>query len=190
MTLALNDPRGTLGTDTGGKLATLHVMERNGGLDPDVGYWAATDDPTGSLHPLYYTFRVGDEWINATTLPMLYAAYPLFEVGGDRAVLLLPMLGGAPVRAGGASSRPSPGGAETGWAAFWIIGLLTPVAIYALDFWEHSLGLGLMLWGYICFQDVAEGRAAGSDRSSAGCSSVPRRRCGPKPSSTSRWRGS
>ena len=38
--LALNDPRGTLGTDTGGKLATLHVMDRGGELDPDVGYWA------------------------------------------------------------------------------------------------------------------------------------------------------
>ena len=41
LSFALNDPRGTLGTDTGGKLATLHMMERNGGLDPDIGYWAA-----------------------------------------------------------------------------------------------------------------------------------------------------
>jgi hypothetical protein len=29
------------------------------------------------------------------------------------------------------------------------MGLLSPVAIYALDFWEHSLGLGLMLWGVV-----------------------------------------
>ena len=27
------------------------------------------------------------------------------------------------------------------------MGLLSPVAIYALDFWEHSIGLALMLWG-------------------------------------------
>ena len=28
-------------------------------------------------------------------------------------------------------------------------GSLSPVAIYALDFWEHSLGLALMLWGVV-----------------------------------------
>ena len=44
---ALNDPRGTLGTDTGGKLATLQMMQRHGGLDPDIGYWAEQADPTG-----------------------------------------------------------------------------------------------------------------------------------------------
>ena len=27
--------------------------------------------------------------------------------------------------------------------------MLSPVAIYALDFWEHSLGLALMLWGVV-----------------------------------------
>jgi hypothetical protein len=35
-----NDPHGSLGTDTGGKTATLVTMNRNGNLDPDVGYWA------------------------------------------------------------------------------------------------------------------------------------------------------
>ena len=51
------------------------------------------EDPTGVLHPLHYTYRMGDKWVNVTTVPMLYAAYPLYLVGGDRAVLLLPMLG-------------------------------------------------------------------------------------------------
>ena len=45
LSFALNDPRGTLGTDTGGKLATLHMMEQRGSLDPDVGYWAAALRP-------------------------------------------------------------------------------------------------------------------------------------------------
>ncbi len=81
MSLAFNDARGTLGTDTGGKLATLHMMERNGGLDPDLGYWAQSRDPQGVLQPLHYTYRVGDKWVNVTTLPMLYAAYPLYLVG-------------------------------------------------------------------------------------------------------------
>ena len=158
LTLVLNDPRGTLGTDTGGKLATMHVMEHNGGLDPDVGYWAAAADPKGELHPLFYTFQVDGKWVNATTLPMLYAAYPLFLVGGDRAVLLLPMLG-ALLCALAARALARRLGARTGWAAFWVVGLATPVAIYALDFWEHALGLGLMLSGFVAFYDVAERRA-------------------------------
>jgi hypothetical protein len=166
ITLAFNDPRGTLGTDTGGKLATLHVMEDKGSLLPEVGYWAAPADPEGDLHPLFYSFEVDGKWVNATTLPMLYAAYPLYVVGGDRAVLLLPMIG-AVLCALAAQALARRLGARTGWAAFWIMGLATPVAIYALDFWEHSLGLGLMLWGFVCFYDVAE-RDAGWRRAVLG----------------------
>lgn len=158
LSFALNDPRGTLGTDTGGKLATLHMMERNGGLDPDIGYWAAGADPTGALHPLHYTYRMGDKWVNVTTVPMLYAAYPLYLVGGDRAVLLLPMLG-ALVCALAARALARRTGGGDGWAAFWIIGLGSPVAIYALDFWEHTIGLGLMLWGVVLLLDVLDRRA-------------------------------
>ena len=146
LSVALNDPRGTLGTDTGGKLATLRVMEQRGTLDPDVGYWAEASDPKGVLHPLYYTYRVGDGWVNVTTLPMLYAAYPLYLAGGNRAILLLPMLG-ALLAALAARSLARRLGARSGWPAFWVIGLASPLAIYALDFWEHALGLGLMLWG-------------------------------------------
>jgi hypothetical protein len=147
-TLVLNDPRGTLGTDTGGKLATLHVMDRNGSLVPEIGYWAAPADPKGDIHPIFYTFKVDGKWVNVTTLPMVYAAYPLFELGGDRAVLLLPMLGSI-LCALAARALVRRLGRGSGWSAFWVMGLLSPVAIYALDFWEHSLGLGLMLWGVV-----------------------------------------
>ena len=158
LSFALNDPRGTLGTDTGGKLATLRTMERHGGLDPDIGYWAEREDPAGVLHPLYYTYRVGRNWVNVTTLPMLYAAYPLYRIGGDRAVLLLPMLG-AVFSAFAARALARRLGGGTGWTAFWAIGLASPVAIYALDFWEHSVGLAFMLWGVVFVLDVIDGRA-------------------------------
>jgi hypothetical protein len=158
LSFALNDPRGTLGTDTGGKLATLHMMERNGGLDPDVGYWAERFDPRGELLPLHYTSRIGDKWVNVTTLPMLDAAYPLYLIGGARAVLALPML--AAVLCALAARALARGlGAGDGWSTFWVVGLATPVAIYALDFWEHTAGLALMLWGTVLFVDVARRRA-------------------------------
>jgi hypothetical protein len=158
-TLALNDPRGTLGTDTGGKLATLHVMDRTDTLVPEVGYWASSSDPKGDLHPLFYTFKVDGKWVNVTTLPMVYAAYPLYELGGDRAVLVLPMLG-ALFCALAARSLARLLGGGSGWSAFWVIGLASPVAIYALDFWEHTLGLAFMLWGAVWLVRMLEPRAS------------------------------
>jgi hypothetical protein len=153
----LNDPRAALGSDSAGKLATLRVMDHTGSLDIDVGYWAASADPRGTLHPLYYTSRIGGQWVQVTTLPQLIAAYPLYRLGGPRAVLVLPMLGALfTALAARALARRLGGG--TGWVAFWAIGLATPVAIYALDVWEHSLGLGLMAWGAVLLLDVAAGR--------------------------------
>jgi len=158
-TFALNDPRGTLGTDTGSKLATLHTMDSDGSLVPEVGYWAAPADPNGDVHPLFYTFKVDGKWVNVTTLPMVYAAYPLYELGGDRAVLLLPMLGSL-LCALAARALARRLGRGSGWSAFWVMGLLSPVAIYALDFWEHSLGLALMLWGVVWLLRVLDDERA------------------------------
>ena len=153
----LNDPRGTLGTDSGGKLATLAAMEQSGRAAPDVGYWAAAADPRGVLHPLYYTEHVGDHWVNVTTLPMLYAGWPLYRIGGVRALLLFPMLGGVLCALAACRLARLLGG--DGMAAFWAIGLATPVAVYALDFWEHTLGLACMLFGVAMLVEVGRGSA-------------------------------
>ncbi len=154
----LDDPRGTLGTDTGGKFATLRSMEHRGALDPDIGYWAARYDPRGHLHPLYYTEHVGRRWVNVTTLPMLYLAYPLYRFGGERAVLVLPMLGAVlAALAARALAQRMRGG--SGWWAFWAVGLATPLAVYALDFWEHALGVAATLWAVVFVLDVIERRA-------------------------------
>jgi hypothetical protein len=156
----LNDPMATLGTDSGGKVATLHAMQHNGGLNPDLHYWASRWDPDGTLHPLYYTKHIGDRWVNATTVPMLDVAEPLYELGGIRLALLLPMLGSVFAALGArALARRLGAGQSGGWWAFWAVGLASPLAVYALDLWEHSIGVALMMWGIVLTVDVLDRRA-------------------------------
>ena len=158
----LNSPRGFLGTDTGGKVATLEVMTDGPGisLDPDLGYWAEEWDPDGSVYPIYYTAHLGSRWVNVTTLPMLYAALPLYEVGGYRAALLLPMLGSvAAAFAARALARRLGSDDGVGWLTYWGVGLASPMTIYALDFWEHSWGVALMAWAVVKLWDVVESDA-------------------------------
>jgi len=147
-----NDPRGFLGTDTGGKVATLRVMDARHRLDPDVGYWAARWDPDGRVHPLYYTAHIGRQWVNATTLPVLYAALPLYHLGGYRLALLVPMLG-AVAAAFAARAIARRLHHTDGWLAFWVVGIGSPITIYALDLWEHTIGVALVAWAVVFLFD-------------------------------------
>ncbi|MET0421286.1 MAG: hypothetical protein ABW073_06250 [Acidimicrobiia bacterium] len=128
------------------------------GPDPSVGYWASADDPKGELAPLYYTARVGKKYVQATTLPMLFAAYPLYELGGTRAALLLPMAGAVLCAlAARALARRAGGDPRTSWIAFWVVGVATPILLYAVSFWEHTLGVAAMLWAIAFAIDRARG---------------------------------
>ncbi len=42
---------------------------------------------------------------------------------------------------------------------FWIVGLASPLTVYALDFWEHSVGVALILWGAVALVDAVRGRS-------------------------------
>jgi len=142
----LNSPRGFLGTDTGGKVATMRVMTERGSFDPDLGYWAERVDPQGTLYPLANTTHMpSGKWVNVTTLPALWIGWQLFRVGGYRAALLVPMAGSvAAAAAGWALLRRLGVGQRWAAAGFWMLGLASPLTIYALDFWEHSVGVALM----------------------------------------------
>lgn len=142
----LNSTGGYLGTDTGAKVITLDRMADGNTFNPAVGYWAEEWDPDGLYHPLLDTLRNEDgEWVNVTTLPMLVAALPLYELGGYRLALLLPMAGALLAAFACRSVVRELSGEREGWAAFWCVALASPMAIYALDLWEHSLGAGLMV---------------------------------------------
>lgn len=145
---------GYLSTDTGGKVATLEAMARQDGPTLDVGYWAETWDPDGTLHPMWFTSHVGDEWVQVTTVPMVLVAAPLYDLGGYRLTLMVPMVG-AVVAALGARAlvRRTVADAQRaegyGWLAFWLVALASPLTIYALDLWEHTWGAALVVWAAV-----------------------------------------
>lgn len=151
--LALTDLSGNIGSDVGGKTATLDALVESGTLD--LGFWAAEHDPDGSVHPMYSTGRFGDEWVNVTTLPMILAAWPLAEVGGLGLAMLIPMLGS--VAAALAARRLAIDLDGDSTLAFWAVGLGSPAAFYAVSFWEHSVGLGLMAWGIVMLHSAFGG---------------------------------
>lgn len=153
----LNDPGGYLGTDTGGKTATLEAMVDRGDWSLDVGYWAAEHDPDGTFHPMFGTTRTDEGWIQVTSMPMILAARPLYDVGGYRAALLLPIAGTVLAALAAAALAERLGDRHDGTRAFWIFGLGSPLVIYGLDLWEHSLGVAAVGWAVVLLLDVAAG---------------------------------
>ena len=81
-----------MSTDVGGKIATLEAMDQRGDLRPDLGYWAEEVYPDGSLYPMWSTTHIGGQWVNATSLTMIYVAYPLYAVGGATLAGVIPVL--------------------------------------------------------------------------------------------------
>lgn len=152
----VNDPGAYLGTDTGGKVVTLHEMaERGSPTNLDVGYWASEWDPEGSLHPYMGTRHMGDAWVQVTTVPMILVGHPLYALGGYRLVLLLPMLGGVACAAAARRMARLMGATTDGQsAAFWLVGLAGPVLIYSLDLWEHTIGLAAMAWSAVALMEA------------------------------------
>lgn len=141
--LVLTDPSGFLSTDVGGKVATLEAMDDRGDVSPDLGYWAEAVDPDGSLYPMWSTVHVNDRWVNVTSLPMLYAMLPLYHVGGALAAGVVPLAGTVAAAAAAAWLAGEIGGRRR--ATFWMVGAASPLTIYALDLWEHSLGVAAMV---------------------------------------------
>ncbi len=155
-------PGGYLSTDTGGKTASVAAMAAADSWNPDIGYWFADQDPQGRFHPFANTLETADgQWLNTTSLTMVLAARPVWAagerlgLGGERAVLLFPFVGaiGAALAAGALERRirALAGFADfgTGFRSVVVVGVATPVAVYALDFWEHSLGLAGVLAGWV-----------------------------------------
>lgn len=153
----LPSPGGYLGTDTGAKVATLEVMKQHGTARPFLGYWAEAYDPAGTLHPIYDALPVDGDWVHVTTLPMLELARPLYALGGYRLTLLLPMLGAVGVAFAARSLGRRSAGDRAGWYAYWAVGLVSPIVIYALDLWEHAPGVACIVGAVALLAGIVDG---------------------------------
>ena len=145
--ILLGDPRAGLIADSGGKLATARVMAEDGTVSPDVGYWAEDLDPAGTYHPLVNSRPAGSGWIQATSVPFAIATAGLWSLAGPLGVVLLSVAGGV-VAALAARGLARHLGAR-GDLAFWLVGLASPLAVYATDAWEHAPAAALALLGIL-----------------------------------------
>jgi hypothetical protein len=96
-------------------------------------------------------------WIEVTSLPLVVVGRPLWQLGGARAVVLIPVL--SLVLAAYAARRLSKwASGGDGWLAFWFVGLLSPALFYATDFWEHGPALALALLAVALVLEGGTGR--------------------------------
>ena len=149
------DPRGQIGSDAAAKVSALESMEVEHSNVPEVRYWASEHDPDGRLFPVYNSMQVEGRWIPVSTLPMIELMWPLYRVGGVRLALLVPMVG-ALACAWAAAALARRLGADAR-AAFFVVALASPVTIYAMTIWEHTLGLGGIAWGAVVLLDIRRG---------------------------------
>ena len=156
--LATLPPTGFFSADSGPKFWQCLAFAEGGGWPRGFDYPAEGLDP-GRRHIPPFTAPVGDRL--ASVYPVLFpllAAVPEL-VAGDRALRLLPWL--AALVAAWATGRlasalrgePAPGpAAATALAA-------TPLAFYAIAFWEHSLASAMVVAGVLV---VVEGERGDS----------------------------
>lgn len=155
----LANPGAHLLTDVGGKAASLEAMSQRGDWNVDMGYWFEDADPTGQFYPLdKTTLTPNGKWVNTTSLTMIYPMRPLYAVGGARLAALIPMLGGLLCALAAAALERRIDTTSTGRWSFWLVGLASPVVVYALDLWEHSLGLGMTAVAVVAVHDALHDR--------------------------------
>ena len=149
------DPKGQIGSDAAAKVSALEHMQRSGSSVPEVPYWAREQDPTGRFFPVHNSVEIEGRWISVSTLPMIEAMVPLYRVGGVRLALALP-IAGALACAWAAAALARRFGADPR-AAFFVVALASPVTVYAMTIWEHTLGLAGVAWGAVVLVDVRRG---------------------------------
>ena len=131
---------------------------QRGDLDPDLGYWAERFDPNGVAHPIALNYHIGDQWVNVTTLPMIYAAVPLYDArwparrscSSRCSARCLRALARALARRLADWTRRRRAGSRSGPS-----GSRRPSRSTRSTSGSTRIGLAAMLWGVVALLDVA-----------------------------------
>ena len=135
-------PDGHLLADPGGKAASLEAMRQRGDWNPDIGYWFQDVDSEGRFFPLERTSRTANgDFVNTTSLTMVLAAKPLYDIGGPSLAVLIPLLGGLATAVAAAALERRLDPLSDGKWSFLLVGLSSSVVVYTTDLWEHTLAL-------------------------------------------------
>ncbi|MBI5566738.1 MAG: hypothetical protein HY870_17695 [Chloroflexi bacterium] len=139
--------RGFATGDAGVKLWQVQGILHTGQLLAPIHYPGAMYDPEHLYSPFvppWFLWQNGQPYSEYTS-PFIWLSAPLYGLFGHAGLLLVPWLGGAliVIVAAWLAWRASP----TRWAALVpiVIGVSSPLLIYSLEFWEHTLGTLLAL---------------------------------------------
>lgn len=165
----LTSPDVHLATDVGGKAASLEAMRVRGDWNPDIGYWFEPSDPDGRFFPIEKTLHSENgRWVNTTSLTMLFAIKPLYDIGGGTLAALGAIIGAllCAAAAGALERRIDP--SADGKLSFVLVGTSSSVVVYSSDLWEHTWGLGLMGFGAALTMDAVDNRSPARSALAAG----------------------
>lgn len=156
--LASLPPTGFFSADSGPKYWQCLALAEERGLPRVFGYPAADLDPQ-RRHIPPFTAPVGDGLASIYPLGFPLAAAVLQSAGGDRAMRLLPWL--AALVAAWLTGRLAGvlAGGPTRWRVAALALAATPLAFYAVAFWEHSLATAMVLAGLVPVLHPDEDRA-------------------------------
>src|SRR5436190_601681 len=48
---------------------------------------------------------------------------------------------------------------SAGWQAYWVVGLASPITVYALDLWEHAPGAACMVGAIALLVGIVDGES-------------------------------
>src|SRR3546814_9153879 len=99
---------------------------------------------------------------------MVGLARPLYALGGYRLTPLRPMAGAVGAAFAARSLARRAASDSAGWAGYWLVGMGSPVVVYALDFWEHAPGVACIVGAVALMAGIIDGEPSNARAVGAG----------------------
>lgn len=133
--------------DTGLRFVQVQEIIRQEWTTLAVDYPGRLYDPALQHTPFYYAYLLVDEQIFLNISPFLpfLAAFFYSHIGAS-GLLLLPVWGGV-FTALSLYKLGEVAGLRHRLLLLWATVFATPIVFYSLTFWDHTIGVALLLWG-------------------------------------------